>query len=856
MTDFLPYYTCVFRRGDNVYIREVQEDGSRQNLKIKYQPTLYFVDEDSDGEFKNLRGEKLKGYTFQTISSAKDYASATDKTVYGYNRWEYACLQQRYPYEIKFDFEKLKIVYLDIETESGTHYSSVSNPDQPIILIQILYRNIFYIFGTEHYESYDDKVKYIKCKDELDMFKKFVALFNKIDPDIISGYHSQSYDIPMLWARMNYIEQGALFKKLSPFNMIDEYEEEVYSKMEKRITIHGVQHLDIMDLVRKFDNKKYENYKLDTVAIGILGRGKVKYDGDLALLYRTDFPKFLEYGKVDVELLRDIEEKKHFISMVVGAGYMSKSNYDDTFSQVRSWDNALHDELVNDGIQPPFLIARDSTNKDGDEFEEEDDKKFEGAFVFQPTPNKYEWVMSDDVQSMHPSIIMAMNVSPETFVMNTKKSVDFFLKEDTTEYNKWLKNNNYTSMANGAVFTREFEGFVPRAIRKVFDKRVEAKAEASKHAKLAEKYKLDGDNENEKYHRNQYVIFNTLQNALKVKINSLFGFLGNKFSRYYQIDLAEGITLTSQLVLKNGADEVSKLISGYTGCKYEDVLLYGDTDSLFFSVKPIVDKFLKGKSKEEIVDKLDKFHDAKIEPQLKIRIDTLQDSMNCIVKQIKFVRDVISDTSILIAKKKYIMSVWDAEKKRYSEPELKMMGIEAVKTSTPMFCRNAIKQSVIEILYKTEEEFQNYIAETKKKFMKLPVEEISFPKKITDINKYVDSDKTVSVFDDWEDDEDGYKKGAPIHVKGSIFYNNLLERYKLTNKMMKIENGDAIKYVYLKEPNPIGNNTIAYMDNLPKEFGLHKYVNYDIQWEKTFWNPVNQIAEIIGWKMENDYGLF
>lgn len=855
MTDFLPYYSSVFRRGDNVFIREILENGKRENLKIKYEPTLYFVDDESPSGFKNLKGETLKAVKFSSISNAKAYVDATDKTVYGYNRWEYACLQQRYPHEIIHNQEDLKILYLDIETESGTHYSSVSNPDQPIILIQLLYKNVFYIFGTEHYESYDDNLKYIKCKDEEDLLKKFVHLFRKIDPDILSGYHSQGYDVPMLWARMNEIGLGDVFKKLSPFGMIEEREEEVYSKMEKRIIIQGIQHLDMMDLVRKFDNKKYENYKLDTVAKGILGRGKVQYDGDLAHLYRTDFDKFLSYGRVDVELLRDIEEKKQFISMVVGAGYMSKSNYVDAFSQVRSWDNALHDELVTDNIQPPFLIARDSTDTDGDEYIDEDEK-FEGAYVFQPVAGKYEWLMSDDVQSMHPSIIMGMNVSPETFVTNTKKTVDFFLNDDTTEYQNWLKENNYTSMANGAVFTRQFEGFIPRAIRKVFDKRVKAKKEANEHAKLAEKYKLEGNSEKEKYHKNQYVILNTLQNTLKVKINSLYGFLGNKFSRYYQLDLAEGITITSQLVLKTGAKEIANIISNVSKCPVEDVLKYGDTDSLMYSVKSIVDKFMPNKTKEEIVDKLDKFHDAKIQPQLAAKINELQERLNCYTPQIKFVRDVISDTSILIAKKKYIMSVWDAEKKRYSEPEMKMMGIEAVKTSTPMFCRAAIKQSIMEILYKTEEEFQNYISETKDKFYKLPVEDFAFPKKITDIKKYIDSTQETSVFDDDVDNDDSYKKGSPIHVKGSIFYNNLLDKYKLTNKLMKIENGDAIKYLYLKQPNPINNNTIAFIDKLPPEFKLHQYVDIDIQWEKTFVKPVHQIAEIIGWKMEKEYGLF
>lgn len=850
MTEFVPYYTSVFRRGDNVFIREILADGKRDNLKIKYEPTLYFEDESSTDGFKNLNGDFLKPVKFSSISAAKSYVDAIDKTVYGYNRWEYSCLRDRYPHDIKHEFSHLKIAYIDIETESGTHYSTVSVPDQPIILIQILYKDVFYIFGTEVYESYRDDVKYIKCKDEIDMLKKFSHLFGKINPDIISGWNSQGYDIPMLWARCNYIEIPEVFKRLSPFNMIDEREEIVFGKEEKRIIIHGIQHLDLRDLVRKFDNKKYENYKLNTVAKAILKRGKVEYKGSLSDLYRIDYAKFVEYGFVDVELLRDIEHEKNFISMVVQMGYMSKSNFIDAFSQVRSWDNSLNDELINDGIQPPFLIARDSM---GDDYEE-DDEKYEGAFVFEPKPNKYKWVMSDDVQSMHPSIIMACNVSPETFVASMNKNVNYFLG-DFTEFSNYLKSNNYTSMANGAVFTREFEGFIPRAIRKVFNKRVEAKNEAKKHKNLANDYK-NIDKEKYTYHTTQYVIYNTLQNALKVKINSLYGFLGNKFSRYYQVELAEGVTITSQLVLKNGADEVSKIISQYSGCKYEDVLIYGDTDSIYYSMESIVNKHMSGKPTEFIVDKLNQFHLAKIKPKIDDRINGLQQKLNCYIEQIKFVRDIISDISIFIAKKKYICSVWDAEGTRYKEPEIKLMGIESVKTSTPMFCRIAISDSIKTILYGTESEFHQFIKDTKSKFMKLDVEEVSFPKKITDINKYTIASMNNSIFDVDDDNRNSHKKGAPIHVKGAIHYNNLIEKYNMENKIFMITNGDAIKYTYLTEPNPINNNTIAFMDNLPKEFGLHKYVNYDIQWEKSFYNPVNQIAEIVGWKMEKDYGLF
>lgn len=846
---YKPHYTSFFRKGDAVYIREVLEDNTRRNFSFKYKPKLYLVDEYPNSDYTNLDGQGLNEIQFSSIKDAKAYSESFRGTLYGYNRWEYSAVDDEYPYDIEYNFDNLRIVYLDIETKSDTHYSTVSNPDQPIILIQMLFKDTFYIFGTEFYESYDDKVKYIKCSSEEDMLKKFVKVFNKLDPDIISGWNSQGYDIPMIYSRMCLLDIEDTFKKLSPFGMIDIGEKVVFGKSQLRIDLRGVQHLDMLELIKKFDNKKYENNKLNTVSTAILGRGKVAYEGNLYDLYVKDFEKFVEYGKVDTELVRDIEAEKNLIRLVTTVAYMDKANFIDAFSQVRMWDNQIMTNLKHEyKIQVPFKIA-----KEADGFEEDEDDKFEGAFVFKPTPGKYEWVMSDDVQSMHPSIIMSFNISPETYLGNSKKNVDFFLK-DCKDYTREIQENKATSLANGAMFDNTYEGFLPKLVRRVFKMRVDAKNEAKKYKKLIQSA-TDTD-EKAKYVQG-YVINDTLQNALKVKINSMFGFLGNKFSRFYQLDMAEGITLTSQVMLKSGASQIEDTIRSITNTK-DNILLYGDTDSLIYSMKSVVDKFVpKGTSPQDTVEFLDRFHKKYIAPALTEKLTEIQNRMNAREHSIRFVRDVISDVSILIAKKKYIMSVWDSEGTRYNKQDFKIMGVESVKTSTPQYCRDKIKDAIEIILYSTEDVFHKFISETKDKFMELPIEDIAFPRGVSDIDKYTEGTYTVDTFGSDEDEESiTYKKGSPIQVKASVFYNKLLSDMGLTNWYQPIENGDKIKFCYLRNPNPIKNNAIAFIDKLPNEFRLDSYIDKHLQWEKAYFSPVKAIADIVKWDMEPTNALF
>lgn len=852
-----PYYVSFFQRGSKVYIREVCSDKSRRNYHVDYKPKIYVKSDEPNTEYKSLNGDELLEIEFSDIKSAKDYISAYQGEVFGYPRNLYACVDELYPYDIEYDFNDLRIGFVDIEVESDTHYSTIANPDQPIILIQLLYKGTYYIFGTDFYESYDNNVKYIRCKNEIDLLKKFVQVFAKFDFDIISGYNSAFYDIPMIYSRMKLLELDDNFKKLSPFNYIDTSEVEVFGKMQLRVEICGIQHLDYIDLVKKFDFTNYVNYKLDTVARTILGEGKVQFDGNLSELYVKDFSKFLEYGKKDVELLQSIEHKQKLIELVVMLGYKSKVNYVDSMMQVRMWDNAFMVFLkYQRKIQVPYKIAKD-----------DDGLGYEGAYVKQPLAGKYNWVMSDDVASLYPSIIMAYNMSPETYYDKLDKDVKFFVDKFDVKFTRDLIDDNLTCAANGARFTRDVIGFVPEIIQIGFNKRIDAKTAMndakSKIAKLEIRLKEEPQNELEIQIelniQNQIVSVKSIeQQALKISLNSAYGAIGNVNFRFYQKEIAEGITLTGQVLLKRIEKSSNEILNKLENTVGNGYVITQDTDSNYIRLDSIVNKFVpKGTPPEQIVEFLDRFHKKNIAPVLEETTNKMQSDMNVFEYKLKFIRDVIADVGIFLAKKRYILQVWDVEGNRYIKPKLKVMGIESIKSSTPEFCKSRINNSINIMLNNTNEELIDYLGVVKSEFMKLPVEDISSPRGINDIEKYTADSIVVDSFGDDEDEESiTYKTRTPMHVKAAIFHNKLLMEYDLTKWYQPIENGDKIKYTYLKSPNPIGNNAIAFDGKLPEEFKLHKYVDYEMQYEKTFLNAIKSITTVIGWTTEVDSGLF
>lgn len=340
----------------------------------------------------------------------------------------------------------------------------------------------------------------------------------------------------------------------------------------------------------------------------------------------------------------------------------------------------------------------------------------------------------------------------------------------------------------------------------------------------------------------EVITLNNQQMSIKILLNSLYGSLGNRWFRYFKLKTAEAITLYGQLAVRWADKAINDYLNSVLKTENCDYVVYGDTDSIYVTFDPLVKKLgIESKSETEITDILHKIGEEKIEKVLEKSYQDLADYMRAYHNKMKMEREVISPSAVFVAKKRYFMKVLDSEGVRFKEPKIKIMGIEAVKSSTPESCRDALKGIFDVILSKGEEETKEYVDEFRDKFKSLPVESVAFPRGVSDIAK-------------WEDKNTLFKKGTPIHVRASLVFNEKLKESGLKH-VQPINSGDKIKYCYMKLPNPVKQNVFAFPDYMPKEFKLEKYVDYDLQFEKTFMTVVEPIVETIGWSVDDSGSL-
>lgn len=341
---------------------------------------------------------------------------------------------------------------------------------------------------------------------------------------------------------------------------------------------------------------------------------------------------------------------------------------------------------------------------------------------------------------------------------------------------------------------------------------------------------------------NEAAKLDVMQLGLKVTLNSCYGMIGNEYSRFFDTRIAEGITVSGQLSIRWIERKLDEYLNKICGTEGQSFAVAGDTDSIYISFAPLVEKFFPDAPKEKIVTALDKICEDKVQPIIDAAYTELAEYMNAYQQKMFMSREVIADRGLWRAKKNYALNVWNSEGVAYDEPQLKIMGIESTRSSTPEVCRNGIKDTLKIIMTGTELDVQKYIKAFKDAFYKLPIEDISRNTGVKDIDKWLIPD--------------GYKKGTPYHVKGSIVYNRLLQAHNLTGEYRTIRNGDKVKLVYLKKANPTHNNTIVYPDVLPPELNLEKYVDKNKQYQKNYLDPVESLLNLIGWTSEKKNTLW
>jgi len=819
------FYTNVQVVGDNVLVRGY-ENGNHFATREKFYPTL-FVPSKKKTKYKTLEGDYVEtvkpGGIRDSREFIKKYEGVEGFKIYGNERFIYQYISEVYPDdEILFDTKNIKISTIDIEVASENGFPDVESAAEEVLLITLQDYTTKQIrtWGRGSFNNKQDNVIYKGFETEYDLLNDFINwwMIEENCPEVVTGWNSEFYDMPYLVRRIDRVLGEKLMKRLSPWGLVTEKKTLKNHRDAIYYDVGGVTQLDYLTLYQKFTYKKQESYRLDYIASVELGQKKLDHSEFETFkdFYTNGWQKFVEYNIIDVELVDRMEDKMKLIELAITMAYDAKVNYNDVFTQVTMWDTIIYNYLKKKNI----VIPPKTANKK--------DEKYKGAFVKDPIPGAYDWIVSFDLNSLYPHLIMQYNISPETLSEEKHPSVtiDKILEKKLT----FEMYKDYAVCANGAMYRKDVRGFLPELMDKIYKDRT-----IYKKKMLAAKQ--DYEKTPTKALEKEIARCNNIQMARKIQLNSAYGAIGNQYFRYYKLANAEAITLSGEVSIRWIENKLNNLLNNILKSDDFDYVIAIDTDSIYLNLKPLVDKLFEGKDQnpEKIVSVLDKICQTQFEPFIEKSYQELSDYVNAYSQMMVMKRENIAERGVWTAKKKYALNVWNSEGVQYAEPKLKIMGLEAIKSSTPAPCRQMIKDAVKIILTGTNDEIIQYIDECRKKFNTLPVEDIAFPRGVSDVEKY----KSYS---------DIYVKGTPGHTKAVLLYNHYLKEKKLTNKYSLIQNGERIKFFYLKTPNPFRENVIAFIQEFPKEFGVE--VDYDLQFEKAFFNPVNSILEIIGWESE------
>lgn len=844
------FYCHVRQYGDNLLYIGYDENGTRIQTKIPFSPTLYLKSKNDTSKTACYDGTLLDPVNFSSINDAKEfiksYKDVQDFTIYGNDKFACEYIAKTFPKEISYDTSIMRIFATDIEVFSGNGFPDPYEAKEQITAITNWDSKTdkFITWGLKDYDpsksevihKYKMKHEYRQFSNEIDMLNDFLNYWTNNYPDIVTGWNSRGFDIPYIINRIIKLLGEAAAKRLSPWNIIREKTSNIKRmggyESQIQYEIYGIAELDYMDLYKKYSTHNSESFKLDFIAHTELGESKLKYDGSLEELYNNDHQKYIDYNIHDVNIIKMLEAKIRFLDLLIEVAYAGKvATFNDALGTVKYWEILVYNHLYQKNQFPEIKDISPSK-----------DEQYTGAFVKEPKVGKHKWVVSFDLASLYPSVIRQVNIGPETLVAVNDLPTELkeFLGEvrqqrlvNKTIDTSILKQYNLSLSGNAKLYRKDRQSFFSELMEQFFNKRKEYK-------KLALKYKDEYQKTKDPEIKKLAGIYDIKQHALKILINSAYGAIGNPYFQYYSTDNAQAVTVTGQVVIQWAELRVNQYLNTLLKTKDVDYALYIDTDSLYLNFDPIVTAM--GLTDQlQIINFLDKLSNEKINPFLTKIFDELFELLNSYTNNMVMVRDVISDVAVWTGKKRYFMNVHDSEGVRYNPPQMKIMGIEVVKSSTPNVCRDKLRKALLTVLTGKETDLQKFIEQFKNEFYSLKAEQIAFPRGVSEIEKYTANNEPI--------------KGTPIHVRGSIVYNGLLKKHELTKTREAIRDGTKVKFIYLKEPNITKGNTIAFTDELPSQFGLEKFIDYDLQFEKSFLAPLKDILDLIGWSIEEEFNL-
>ena len=835
------FYTHIARKGNNLLVRGI-ENGKRIQKKVEYSPSL-FIRSMNENEISshNLEGEGLSSISFSNASEMydwkKQYKDMDDFKIYGDvdTIWQYVA--ERYPEDIEFDPSLIKKANFDIEVHSPDEFPDADEAKHPVSAITIIRDGIFNVFaldseqfggqGGEWINKENRKdIKYQHFMHEHQLLEAFISFWASDYCDVITGWHIDGFDINYIVNRTRKLLGKVWVNKLSPWGIVKSRKfHDNWGGEKITWTLEGISVLDYMHLYQSYTYSKQESYKLDYIAYAELGEKKLSYDDMKGLheLYVKDFQKYIDYNIQDVNLVERLDEKMKLFDLVFTIAFLAKINFEDTSSPVRTWDALIYHFLGQDNIQVPPKSFNSKT------------EKIPGGYVKKPIIGRHGWTVSFDLASLYPSLARQYNLGTETHVPRWElpeavkeiipQVTEARLLNEEVDLSV-LKEYDLSMSANVEFWRKDKKSFFSELFESLYTKRKVWKKEM-----LSWKSKKEAgeacDNEISK--------FNNMQMAAKILMNAGYGAMTNQYFRYYKDEMAQAITLSGQLTIKWAEQSFNNYLQALFKDD-KDRIVAGDTDSNYILMQDLVDQvFPDGADIDKIINFLDKVCEEKLYPMITKRYTDLYEYMNAYQNLMIMEREAIAESAVWVGKKHYFMKVWNNEGVAYKGGKMKITGMEAVKSSTPEIGRNKLKIAYQHILDNEQAGLIKMVADFEADWKNKSILEISTPSGLKTLDKYRDS-QTI------------YCKGVTKQARSALLFNDMLEKKGLPYP--RVKQGNDIKMVPLKMPNPTRENVMGYIDFLPEEFGLNEYVDYDAAFHKNFISYLELVTNKIGWHWE------
>ena len=821
------YQNCYYQREKNlVHIW----DDKKGYFNFPY--TRYAYEKATNGPFTTLYGDKVsKIYKFTKDDPNLFESDVPETTRVLVDTYTDSDLPSEGHVVLTYDIE--------CEMESGLPDPEKAENELTSIALHDSATNQYWVLVMDKkgdmLEKKTDKAIVLPFRTEEDMLMKYLELYEMINPSIVTGWNIDYFDTPMLYNRINRLLGKRHANRLSPIG------ECFWSPYRKRYFMAGVSYLDYLSLYKNFTYSELDSYRLDSIAQKELGRGKIEYDGNLDILFREDIEKFIEYNLVDVELVVEFDRKLQFIDTARGICHAGHVPYEDFVYSSKYLEGALLTYLKRKGIVAPNKPADRRERMEA--LKENKEEKFIGAYVKAPIVGKYDWIYDLDLTSLYPSIIMSINISPETKMGKIEnwdaqdyikgKRESWIINGDTiTQENlkKFFERSKFSVASNGVLYRTDKVGCIPDILDLWFSQRVEFR-------KLEKQYGESGDKE-------KYAFYKKRQLVQKILLNSLYGVLGLPAFRFYDVDNATAVTTTGQTVIKSTADMANIKYNKELGTPDADSNIYIDTDSVFFSATPLLDHRIPNWKENDQQTIAGFVNDIAGEMQ-----DYLNDFYDILGKKVfnidkhrfEIKKEYVSKAGIWIAKKRYAQ--WIISDNGVPVDKLDVKGLDVVRSSYPAAFRTFMGEVLIEILKgHTEEQLTNKIYDFKKNLVNMDVIEIAKAGAVKELSKYLPKKKEQTAMFQ-------FKSGTPAHVKAAIAYNQLLTHFGLQNQYEPIKDGDKIKWVYLKQ-NPYGLDGVAmngYNDPTQIMDLVKTYIDYDKIFERELLKKLEDFYGALDW---------